>query len=196
MHKHNTHATCKPTCIPAQVTQFKKNFQSKEKRKRVTRIPTHKSPSPTDRRSSMQREKVYTSMTAAACSVRRVYRSMTAAASREDPTHAIQVPPLRPRGASLEPPPKRTPPLPRFASATSARLAAQIRSTTSRSAHSGRTRLIVVIDLPGRLLLPSRNGNLCVVAVDLWWSGFFFPQSRLSWPGARPPGGFMRDLRS
>jgi hypothetical protein len=49
-------------------------------------------------------------MTAAAfCRVRRScrdYTSMTAAAaSREDPTHAVQVPP---QGASLEPPPKWT----------------------------------------------------------------------------------------
>ena len=82
-----------------------------------------------------------------ASSVRRAYKSMTAAASSEEPTHAVQVPPLRPREPPLRPPPPppptTRPPLPpRLASATSARLAAA--QTTSRSAYCGRTPRLII----------------------------------------------------
>jgi|UniRef100_A0A804NC81 hypothetical protein len=91
-------------------------------------------------------------------SVRRAYKSMAAAASREDPTHAAQVPvpPPRLRGPplwlALGPPAARLMlrpllPPPRLASATSTRLATQ-RSTTT-SAHSGRTLLPIFFWSPG-----------------------------------------------
>nr|CAB3478565.1 unnamed protein product [Digitaria exilis] len=75
---------------------------------------------------------------------------MAAAASIEDPTHTVQLPPLSPRGPPLRwlpPRPPLPPPPPPLASA---RLAAQQRSTTSRSAHSGRTRLVVAFILISR----------------------------------------------
>ncbi|WVZ68538.1 hypothetical protein U9M48_017468 [Paspalum notatum var. saurae] len=70
---------------------------------------------------------------------------MAAAASSEEPTHAVEVPPLRPRAPALwllpplapppPAPPMTRPPLPpRPASATSTSVATQ-RSTTSRSQH-------------------------------------------------------------
>nr|CAB3474527.1 unnamed protein product [Digitaria exilis] len=116
---------------------------------------------------------------------------MAAAASIEDPTHTVQVPPLSPRGPPLrwlpvpvappaprEPRPPLPPPPPPLASA---RLAAQQRSTTSRSAHSGRTHLVVAFILISRsqaiATLFSRNWALPAVV-----NGFFpeFPRFR-SW---------------
>ncbi|KAI5007626.1 hypothetical protein ZWY2020_057620 [Hordeum vulgare] len=74
---------------------------------------------------------------------------MSAATSSEEPTHAAQVPPLRPRGlpealplAPTLPPPMKERPQPRF---PSARLAA-MQSSTMRSAQRGKE--------PSRHLLP------------------------------------------
>uniref|UniRef100_N1R1V9 Uncharacterized protein n=1 Tax=Aegilops tauschii TaxID=37682 RepID=N1R1V9_AEGTA len=65
------------------------------------------------------------------------YRSMAAAASSDEPTHATQVPPLRPRGLPLPPP--RDPPRP-LPSVTSMRLATL--SRTRRNAQRSKMRPI------------------------------------------------------
>ena len=69
------------------------------------------------------------------------YRSTAAPASSAEPTHAVQVPPLRPLALLLVWFPLAPTPPARLASATPTVLAAAQRSTT-RTAHRGRSRLI------------------------------------------------------
>ena len=87
-----------------------------------------------------QTSKSWVNMQQADAAPSRLYRSTAATVSSEAPTHPVHVPPLRPRGLSLPPPPWLRPP-PRFPSVTSMRLVTQ-RTTTRSSVHRGRARLI------------------------------------------------------